>query len=218
MNILEVYKKYNIMPNLQEHQLRVGAVASVIYKSLTQEKFVGARHRDLLTACLLHDMGNIIKFKLGDLHFFGEEGIDFWEPVKQEFIKKYGSNEHVATISIARELNVPPSVFSVLENIGFSKSPKNLEEKVLVNMVACYSDQRVGPYGVLSLKERIEDGRKRFLSRVTDSNFRDEGFGIKVKALEDIEKLIFTNSTLKPSNINDKTIFEEIEVLKSFEI
>jgi len=59
MNILETYKKYKIMPSLQLHMLRVGAVASLICKNtndkLADEFAVGTEnYKNIVTATLLH--------------------------------------------------------------------------------------------------------------------------------------------------------------------
>ncbi len=58
--ISEIYEEYKIMPNLREHQLRVAAVAAQICDNFNKP----LNKKEIITACLLHDMGNIIKFKL----------------------------------------------------------------------------------------------------------------------------------------------------------
>jgi len=98
--ISEIYREYKTMPSLQEHMLRVGAVASLIcdnfYESLPKE--------EIITACLLHDMGNIIKSQLGYFKDFPEtKNLEYWKKVKDEYIEKYGKDEHVAVIIIAKK-------------------------------------------------------------------------------------------------------------------
>jgi len=56
--ITEIYEHYNIPPWLQEHMLRVSAVSSIICDQLGDK----VRKHEVVSACLLHDMGNIIKF------------------------------------------------------------------------------------------------------------------------------------------------------------
>jgi 5'-deoxynucleotidase YfbR-like HD superfamily hydrolase len=58
------------MRNLQLHQLRVAAVGQIICESIPDFD----ETEEVVTTCLLHDMGNIIKF---DLNYFPE----FLEPV-----------------------------------------------------------------------------------------------------------------------------------------
>src|SRR3954452_25294278 len=96
--VSEIYSEYKIMPALQQHQLRVAAVAAMICDSLP-----GTDKETVVIACLFHDMGNIIK---SDLSYFPEfvqpEGLEYWEKVKQEYIQKYGSDENAATKEIAK--------------------------------------------------------------------------------------------------------------------
>jgi len=50
------------MPSLQLHMFRVAGVASVICENFKQPELIN--QDDIVSACLLHDMGNIIKFNL----------------------------------------------------------------------------------------------------------------------------------------------------------
>ena len=144
-NISEIYKKYKIMPSLQLHQLRVAAVAKLVGENMNVEINLDG----LIKACLLHDMGNIIKFKL-DLfpEFLKPEGLSYWEDVKQEFVYKYGNDEHTATYKIAEEIGLNSREMEILKSIGFSKAIENLEHDDYTRKIACYSDHRVSPNGI----------------------------------------------------------------------
>ena len=77
----EIYAEFKIMPNLQLHQLRVAAVGKLISEHFT----VPVNVRDVVLACLFHDMGNILKFDLTQFPEFREpQGILYWEEVKKE--------------------------------------------------------------------------------------------------------------------------------------
>ncbi len=216
MNILEVYKKYNIMPNLQLHQLRVAAVASLICKNLKDKRQVDTN--EIVTSCLLHDMGNILKF---DLTFFPEfaqpEGLEYWQKVKNNFGKKYGENEYIATQNIIKEISSSENVLENSSKTGFSKALLVLESENFSWMICCYADMRVGPHGILSLRERTEDGKKRH-KRNNSAGKKNSNFEEVIIALEKIEKIIFENSDIKPEDINDESVKGEIDFLKSFVI
>lgn len=62
MTILEIYKKYKIPHHLQLHILRVGAVATLIIDNINHELVTEFDRNLIITICLLHDMGNVIKF------------------------------------------------------------------------------------------------------------------------------------------------------------
>lgn len=71
MKIAEIYQKYKVPPNLQEHMLRVAAMAEIIANSWPNNSL---DREILLLACLTHDMGNILKFDLvNKINFLGEE-------------------------------------------------------------------------------------------------------------------------------------------------
>ena len=77
-NILEIYKEHNVMPNLQEHMLRVAAVASLICDNCTEK----LNKEDIITACLLHDIGNIVQFQLSYFPEFNKpQGIEYWQGI-----------------------------------------------------------------------------------------------------------------------------------------
>ena len=164
--ISEIYKQYDIMPNLQEHQLRVAGVAQLICDNLNLQQSDPQQSIDrdaIITTCLLHDMGNIIKFNLGHFpEFRAEKGLEYWQRVKDEYIAKYGPEEHIATHMIVKEIGVSAEVESYLDRIGFSNLDKALDNPSLGQKICSYADMRVGPHGVISIEQRVADGIKRY--------------------------------------------------------
>ncbi len=233
MEIMEIYEKYNVMPNLQEHMLRVAAVGKIICDEINksnENKIVGGIEgrnivdtQSVVTACLLHDMGNIIKF---DLNYFPEflepQGLEYWQNVQNEYFEKYGKDEHVATLEIAKEVlennKDKENVLEIISAIGFGKSIKNAQAETKMEFkIAQYCDQRVGPHGVLSLEDRIADGRKRYAEKMSKSiNGRE--FENLAQALKNIEGQIFAKTSIISSSISDQTTNLEIEYLKKWEI
>ena len=69
-------------------------------------------------------MGNIIKFDLDVFPQFWEpEGKDHWQQIKDEWIQKYGDDEHAAALAIAREIGLP-------ENCVLAESGRNRDSRV----------------------------------------------------------------------------------------
>jgi HD superfamily phosphodiesterase len=112
--ITDIYAEYKIMPNLQMHQFRVAAVAFQICDSLD----IKIDKESILKTCLLHDMGNIIKFNLS---YFPEwnnpEGIEYWQKIKDDYITKYGNNEHHATIKITKDIGVDSYILELIDSV-----------------------------------------------------------------------------------------------------
>ena len=209
--IQTIYDRYQIMPQLQLHQLRVAAVAALIC-----ERFGKPVDAESITlACLFHDMGNIIKSDFSRFpEFLQPKGLTYWQGVKDEFIAKYGMDEHDATEAIAQEL-LPQGAIEVLLRIGFRNAKKNDADSALEYKIANYSDMRVGPYGVMSMEERVEEGRKRYAGRKHPvSDLLGDEFESYVKALKNIEQGIFADTDLVPVDITDAAIAPLMEKLR----
>jgi hypothetical protein len=200
-NILDIYKEYKIMSNLQEHQFRVAAVGAVICNSLQ----CSVRREAVVEACLLHDMGNIIKFELGYFpEFLEPEGIAYWKEVQEMYFKKYGRNEHEATKLIAAELGVSQEILELIDSFGYTKVCSNTEVSEFEKKICCYADMRVGPYGVVSIEERNADGKKRYANDF--KKLADDKRIAFDTCLSNLEKQIFEQATIKPEEITDESI------------
>jgi len=224
MNILEIYKKYQIMPQLAEHQLRVAAVGEVICEHFAPlpnppRKGEGIRQVDrenIVAACLLHDMGNIIKFNLEETQNLLNHNIDiaYWQKVKDEYIKKYGRDEHEASILICKEIGVSQRVIELVDAVGFLTAVPNAEGGDFGKKICQYADDRVGPMWVVSLEERFVDLRKRYQNHKNDTQARDDF----ENSLRHIEKQIFKHCSIKPEDITEEAIADRKNRLKGFEI
>ncbi len=211
--VQQIYTDYKIMPALQLHQLRVAAVGKMI-----AENFDGLLDKEsIIYACLFHDMGNIIK---SDLDYFPEfvkpEGKEYWQAVKDEYIKKYGSDEHVATEMIAQEINLPPRVFRNIGQVGFSRATENEASGSFEYKICNYADMRISPYGTLPMLERIADAKKRYEGKnypIAGGNFES-----LVQSLKNTEQQIFSKTRIAPEEITNGKINDSIESLRSLTI
>ncbi len=219
MNIPGIYKKYNIMPQLAEHQLKVAGVAVFIldHSSLIIER------QEIITACLLHDMGNIIKFDLaqaGRLYpgRFSQEELAYWQEARAGQIKKYGPDEHRASMEIAREIGVSARVLELIDCIGFQNGKVNAQSDDFGKKICAYSDMRVGLNGIISLEERFLDLRVRY-GRKHMLMGGNENLRLEFEAgLREIEKQIFIKCKIKPEEITESEVLKVIDALNSWEI
>lgn len=215
----DIYEAYRIPPWLQEHQLRVAAVGRMVCGIQQQ-----VDERQVVLAGLFHDMGNILKFDLspdGPLAMLIDgKGIAYWQGVKNDFERMYGTDEHEAAISIARELHLPETVITIMDSMRFSQAEKTKNEGSRELWVTEYADMRVGPFGVIPMRERLDNLHERYASRWT------ERFGADMEAnfrknsaiLEDIESELFRDARLQPGDITDVSAAPLIEELKKYEI
>ncbi len=163
MKIFEIYNKYQVPKNLQEHMYRVAAVGMTVAEFIKDSVLLDI---DIVAkTLLLHDMANIIKFSF-DGKVTTEEDVEYLKQVQQDFIQKYGDEEHIATFAIAKELGVPKKVVDILNNTGSSKIHLTIESDDWYRKVCSYADFRVAPYGIVTVNERFDDVIKRYEGRV----------------------------------------------------
>jgi len=209
----EIYEEYSIPPWLQEHMLRVSAVASVICDQLGDK----VRKHEVVSACLVHDMGNIIKSKLEmfpDL-LKDEADLAHWQSVKKEYIEKYGEDEHVATMEIAKEAGILEETLKLVDRIGLSELSEVMDNGTIENKICIYSDLRIGIFGALSLKDRMDELVDRYKAR---GRYDEEVFNQHRENLNTIEEELFGAIGFSPEDINDESISPTIEGLRNYKI
>lgn len=205
------------MPSLQLHQLRVAAVAKMICESSTNDLDT----QSVILACLFHDMGNIIKSDLTYFPDFTEpEGFAHWELIKKGYVQKYGSNHHVATNMIVKEIGLPDRILELIKGIGYSNIGHIVAGHDMEQKISEYADVRVGPHGVLSLKNRLAEGRERYLETRSKRPYydTDEGFAELSDAAEKLEKQVFADATIAPEDITEAAITPSIEELREYAV
>jgi len=212
-NILAVYSSYQIMSNLKLHMLRVTGVAKILCDELVKVGVV-IDTENVIAACLLHDMGNILKF---DLTVFPEslepQGPAFWHEVQTSFQAKYGSFAHPATIKIVEEIGVNERVKELIDAISFNREKLNWESADFAKKVCAYADMRVAPQGVVSMKDRLADGRKRY------SHKKEDTFSYVMAAyVQKIETQIFEKVQLKPEEVTESSVEALFNELQKVEV
>lgn len=216
MNILGIYKKYQIMPQLMEHQLKVAAVAKFICENFTGESDT----ENIIKACLVHDMGNIVKFdfeyskqflpELSDL-----KNLEHWERVQAKYRQKYGKDSHKATMGMVNELEVSQRIKELVDCIGFDKGEENAKTEDFAKKICAYSDMRVEPRGIASLEERFKGLRHRYQNHNEGQNHDREVFE---NSLREIEKQIFAQCKIGPEEITDESVNAKLEILRNYDI
>lgn len=207
MKVSQAYKNYNIPLNLQQHMLRVAALAQIIVEDWTGKPI----DKKVITfACLFHDAAKLIKFDLSKPERFGKEAakIDFWRRVQKEMIQKYGDQEHKATIKMCREIGLPQKTIQLIDDLEWVYIPRVLEKDNLESGVAIYADMRIGFHGILSLKERLDDLKNR----------AQEDFEKHLLYGRKLETVIQENAKLNLNAIDDKQVNSRFDRLLDLEI
>lgn len=204
MDISAIYTKFQIPPNLQEHMFRVAALAKLIYDNWTGKDDLDKE--TILHACLLHDMGNIIKFDFDNFpELLGKEvkNLEHWKQVKEAMILKYGEDEDKASVKICKEIGANKDVLFLVENWGFKNFTRIAESNNWEWKIAVYSDHRISPQGIVSLKENLKNKQKRYkLSRPNASHISDQAEELYNSATI-IEKEIQENISIQIDSITN---------------
>lgn len=156
MLISTIYDTYLIPPNVRTHMIDVAAIGLYISNHWTGNPL---DITSLTEALLLHDMANIIKFKRPFTLLQGQE--TYWEGIQDTYIKKYGTNVFDATMFIVKEIGVPQSVITILEEmyvIGMGSLERYQDE----SHIAEYADTCVTPKGIEGFTLRVQDLIKRY--------------------------------------------------------
>jgi hypothetical protein len=214
-DISSVYSAYRVPPNLKLHMLRVAAVASVICDNWAGPT---VSRETIVATCLLHDIGNIAKANYDSFPtLFPEEmqDLEYWKAVQAHIRVRYGDTDQEVTLNIARELDVPERVITLLEEKTFSKNEATEASSDWELKICAYSDQRVGPLGVMPLLERFSEARERYRG-VPFASVNDLKFPTLVACAQSIERQIADHSNIPTEDLTDAAIERYMEDLRSF--
>jgi hypothetical protein len=165
---------------------------------------------------LLHDMGNILKVQFNVFPEAWEpEGVQHWEQVQQAYREKYGPSEHEATVAIAREIGASEKVVGCIDMMSFVRIEAILKEGSIEEKIASYADNRVGPFGVLSLLGRLDEAKQRYMHR-TDRVFDHVKHGQIVELSKQLEHVLFDGAACTPEDITDTALAPIIQELKEY--
>ena len=197
---------------------RVSAVAAQLFDARKMvDPLLEGRH-DLIVACLLHDMGNIIKFNF-DVMPPPDGRKDYWKKVQSDFKEKFGLDELAAAEKIMEELGVLSRTHGILEHTSFPYGDKLLESGSMLQKIAGCADQRVSPGGIVSMTERFEYMHKRYAERGSVyGDLNDPKIRALTDAIFEVERQLFEGLAIRPEDINDASVAPIIESLRTFEI
>jgi hypothetical protein len=164
MTISEMYQQLNLPPNLQEHMLRVGAVVQIMVE---RWKGPAIDNEAVILAGLNHDLANIIKFDFSKPAMMGEEAarVEYWRSVQREVIEVYGEDIHKATMAMAQKAGLSKGTLKIIERLEWDLTKEVLDDQDWPVAMGIYADMRVGPFGILTVQERIDNLHSRRLMK-----------------------------------------------------
>lgn len=218
IDTISIYQAYALPKHLRDHMLRTAALVCWI---LDRWNGKDALDKDrMIKACLLHDIGNIVKgsdekFRAIFPDSFSEDSWQYWLNVRAHIGKRYGTTDIEATLKIASEINVSADVIKLIQEKQFSNNVKTYNDTDFEVKICAYADQRVSPDGVLSIRDRLSEAKKRQKGIITSSVNKPNFEELKSCALK-IEEQIFAYTQGKPEDITDASIERYIDQLKRY--
>lgn len=209
MNIIEIYRKYYLPENLQMHMLRVAACSNLIIDNWNVPEI---DQKSIIRVCLLHDMGNMVKIPED---FSSDE--EFLK-IRKKYFDRYGTNDHETNLEIGKQEGLTEKELKILDGKRSRKNEETLNSNSYERKICAYCDQRVAPDGVTSIEERLEDAKIRYKNKPLSVWSNEEKANHLIDCSLGIEKQIMRYCKLKPEDINDISIKEYIEKLKTYHI
>lgn len=218
-NILSIYQAYALPINLQEHMLRVAAVALWILKRWSGENL---NADDIIETLLLHDIGNLVKVtedKFESLFpdTYAMESFQYWRNIRESIIRRYGKTDTEATMNIVKEIRARSIVIDMIEKKQFVNNGDTYQNNNYAIKICAYADQRVSPHGVLSLKNRLDEAIMRYRG-IKNASVNSPNRDALIEFSKMIEKQIFKFVDGTPEDITDGTIQDYIEELKKYNV
>jgi hypothetical protein len=208
MTVRQVYIEYQTPENLQTHMLRVAALSEIITENWTG---INIDKEAIITACAIHDIAKPVAFDIAKQAQYGmpEKEIENLKQLQIRIKAKYGSDEHRATVGIAKDIGGSPEMVRLLDNVEWSYAPKLISENDLNSLIPIYCDMRIGPKGIMSLKDRINDLSKRTEGKDAENNMK---YGEAAET--EIRKYV----SIDLNSVTDEQLNRKFEELQKLEI
>ncbi len=208
MKVSQIYQDYMIPQNLQEHMLRVAALAEILL-----EHWIGTAvdKNSIIQACLFHDIAKPMTFDLAKQAKFGmlPSDIEKLDKLQKRLKTKYGDEEYLATVKIIKTIGCTPNAVRQAESLDWKHIPMLLENSEIESLILIYCDMRISPKGILPLLARLEELKERTVT---------EDYEGKVKDGLSLEFLIKQNVDLDVNSITDAQLYNYFDRLFSRDI
>lgn len=189
--------------------LRVAACSNLIIDNWNGTEI---NKESIIRVCLLHDMGNMVKIP----EDFSKD--EEFLKIRKKYFDKYGTNDHEINLEIGKLEGLTEKEIIILDGKRSRKNEETLKSDSYERKICAYCDQRVAPDGVVSIKDRLEDAKIRYKNKPLSVWSNEEKANHLIECSLGIEKQIMKYCKLKPEDINDVSIKEYIEELKTYDI
>lgn len=193
--IEQYYQKFKVPLHIQAHMKKVAYVTKVICEAFQQSN-IQVNEKVVYKAALLHDV-----LKVCDIREFDPQKVDpeadqdtikIWMSLREE----YGNIGHEEAMYDVLIKDNQTSIARPVKMHGFKSvfTLSSWEEKILF-----YADKRVKHDTIVSLSERLKDGRERYPQPKAELGKIEK----TEKAIYQLEKDIFEHIDIAPEDIKE---------------
>lgn len=214
-SIEKIYDRFHLPHVLRLHMYRAACVAEIVCDNWKGGAPI--EKDDIIAACLLHDIGNAAKFDFGtkrNVRLLENEGksIAYWKRLQRDTIRRYGRSDNAATHSMMTELKVNRRIVFLVDHMADVLYARKNTDANYPLQICEYADDRVSPYGVMSIRQRVRDFIGRYArSDSTANRERAAMVASKLGRELEVEKALFRHVRISPRQINDRTIKPYLE-------
>ncbi len=208
MKVKEVYQQYRTPKNLQKHMLRVAALGTIILKNWNSSNL---DDNAIIQTLVLHDIAKPVTFEISKQAQFvsNPEELKILEENIRFLIDNYGTNEHDAALKIFQEIGLSKNAQRLINKLEWHYIDRLMVTGDTEALIAIYCDMRIGPEGLLSIKERLHELHKRAPM---------DQFEKRLQSAIKLQKLIQSNVDIDLENIQDEQVEQMAKSLYNQEI
>lgn len=164
ISIDAIYTRFQIMPELETHMRTVAKVGEGIIEKWSSPH-IRINKNEIMATLLIHDIGNIVKFKFN-------EHETYWKEIQKQIIQKYQSNlDHEVTKKMAVEIGSSDLVLALIQGMSLDNIFNVIQSDDYNLKICTYADLRVAPCGIVTVSERFTDLRSRYKGTAMESRY-----------------------------------------------
>lgn len=205
MNTKQIYEKYFIPPNLQEHMLYVASLSKIIVDNWTGPTI---NKNAIIQASLFHDIAKPLHFDLEKQAQYGMSQTDIQKLKNHQQTLKdaFGDDEHICTVKIFENMGCSVTARTIINNFEWINIPQLEKIKDLNSLIPIYADMRIGPMGIVTLQNRLHDLKQR----TGESDHEHNGI--------ELEQLISKHVLINLQSVSNQHLKTYVNILLNMDI
>ncbi len=182
ITVESIYSRYHLPTLLQTHLWRTASLMELL---LRHWQGPPVDHALLIETMLVHDLANLVKFDLSETSrtmMFSAEELVAYRQLQAEWHQTYGRVVDEVTVTFLKELRLANTdkISQLILTHTSGTERKTVEEHNWAQKLCDYTDFRIAPHGLVTLRERFDDLGKRY-------GYRSNGWDTPAKVTQKLQ-------------------------------